>query len=294
MAWPALASTAPSTEATLTANLGITDIRYTALGNMGGSDSHLVIQHAVMMVQAGANAVLVFRALNGYSGSRYGQPGPPQAPRRTQRQAAPQDGVLGHARAGRRGHAALHASPWNHQRRPRPLRRASSAYAAKNPTAWFFGRPITLEDHQSSRWIAPPVLRLLDCALGSRQRHRHDHHQHRAGAGSQAATRRHLDGRTLGDGRQAHQYHPGFGHPYDGESLARQLWEGAGLGPEDMDAAMFYDNFSPIVYITLEALGLCKPGEAKDFINSGGIGPMARCPSTPTAVISIRGITPTG
>src|SRR5687767_9309889 len=68
------------TEATLASNLGITDIQYTALGNMGGSNSHLIIQHAVMMVEAGAKAVLIFRALNGYSGSRYGQPFPMVAP----------------------------------------------------------------------------------------------------------------------------------------------------------------------------------------------------------------------
>jgi acetyl-CoA acetyltransferase len=70
---------------------------------------------------------------------------------------------------------------------------------------------------------------------------------------------------------QANQYHPGFSDPFDGTSLGRQLWAGAGLGPQDMDAAMFYDNFSPMVYVTLEGLGLCKPGEAKDLVNSGEI-----------------------
>src|SRR6202012_5246694 len=37
------------------------------------------------------------------------------------------------------------------------------AHAANNPDAWFYQRPITLEDHQNSRWIIEPVLRLLDC-----------------------------------------------------------------------------------------------------------------------------------
>ena len=35
-------------------------------------------------------------------------------------------------------------------------------HAANNPAAWFYERPITLEDHQNSRWIAEP-LHLLDC-----------------------------------------------------------------------------------------------------------------------------------
>ena len=41
------------------------------------------------------------------------------------------------------------------------------AHAATNPDAWFYERPITLEDHQASRWIIEPVLRLLDCCQES-------------------------------------------------------------------------------------------------------------------------------
>jgi acetyl-CoA acetyltransferase len=37
------------------------------------------------------------------------------------------------------------------------------AYAAANPNAHFAGRPITLADHQASRWIAEPCIRLFDC-----------------------------------------------------------------------------------------------------------------------------------
>ena len=43
---------------------------------------------------------------------------------------------------------------------------ADRRHAATNPKAWFYNRPITLEDHQSSRWIAEP-LRLLDCCQES-------------------------------------------------------------------------------------------------------------------------------
>ena len=40
-------------------------------------------------------------------------------------------------------------------------------HAATNPDAWFYERPITLEDHQASRWVVEPVLRLLDCCQES-------------------------------------------------------------------------------------------------------------------------------
>ena len=43
---------------------------------------------------------------------------------------------------------------------------ADRRHAATNPDAFFFERPITLEDHQASRMIADP-LRLLDCCQES-------------------------------------------------------------------------------------------------------------------------------
>ena len=43
---------------------------------------------------------------------------------------------------------------------------ADRQHAATNPNAWFYRRPITLAEHQASRWIAEP-LRLLDCCQES-------------------------------------------------------------------------------------------------------------------------------
>src|SRR6185295_18053339 len=39
-------------------------------------------------------------------------------------------------------------------------------HAANNPKAWYYERPITLEEHQESRWIVEP-LHLLDCCQES-------------------------------------------------------------------------------------------------------------------------------
>ena len=43
---------------------------------------------------------------------------------------------------------------------------ADRKHAATNPNAWFYQKPITLEEHQQSRWIVEP-LRLLDCCQES-------------------------------------------------------------------------------------------------------------------------------
>lgn len=55
------------------------------------------------------------------------------------------------------------------------------------------------------------------------------------------------------------------------ELVGRQLWDQAGLGPQDMDLAVLYDHFTPYVLMQLEELGFCGRGEAKDFIAGGAI-----------------------
>ena len=57
----------------------------------------------------------------------------------------------------------------------------------------------------------------------------------------------------------------------DTAALGRNLYAASGLGPADIDVAMIYENFTPVVFLQLEALGFCGPGEARDFIAEGNI-----------------------
>src|SRR5205807_300659 len=50
---------------------------------------------------------------------------------------------------------------------------------------------------------------------------------------------------------------------------ADALWRQAGLGPEDIDCAQFYDAFSPLVVMSLEEYGFVKPGEGGPFAADG-------------------------
>ena len=45
------------------------------------------------------------------------------------------------------------------------------------------------------------------------------------------------------------------------EPTAETLYARAGLGPDDIDVAQFYDCFTITVLMQLEAYGFCKPGE---------------------------------
>ena len=58
------------------------------------------------------------------------------------------------------------------------------------------------------------------------------------------------------------------------------LWSsfGSGLSRSDIDVAMIYDAFSPILLMQLEALGFCGFGEAEEFVADGEIGPGGRLP----------------
>jgi len=54
-------------------------------------------------------------------------------------------------------------------------------------------------------------------------------------------------------------------------ALAARLFDRFDVTRDDIDVAMIYDAFSPILLMQLEALGFCGPGEAKDFIADGNL-----------------------
>ena len=53
--------------------------------------------------------------------------------------------------------------------------------------------------------------------------------------------------------------------------VARRLYESAGIGPKDIDVALLYDHFSPLVIMQLEDYGFCRRGEGGAFVQSGAI-----------------------
>ena len=140
-----------------------------------------------------------------------------------------------------------------------------------NPDAFFYQRPMTLEDHQTARIIADP-LRLFDCC------------QETDGGCAFVVTTPErardlknkgaiIHGIAQGIGDDQEQmtsfYRPSISTLPEMELLSKKMWEMADLGPNDIDAAVIYDAFSSIVLFQLEAFGLCGPGEAKDLIQGG-------------------------
>lgn len=144
-------------------------------------------------------------------------------------------------------------------------------FAATNPAAFFYGKPITLEEHQASRWVCEP-LRLLDCC------------QESDGAVAMVITSseraRDLKAKPVFIRGGAQGIAPGqqimtslyrddiTGLPEMG-LVARQLWQQSGLKPADIQTAVIYDHFTPFVLQQLEEFGFCERGQAKDFVRAG-------------------------
>jgi acetyl-CoA acetyltransferase len=229
-----------------------------------------------------AEVVVCYRAFNERSGHRFGagvQARQPSAEGVAMGWTMP-PGLLTPA-----SWVALHAARYLHTYGLSPdvlghVAVAGRRHAAANPAAYFYQRPITLADHAASRWIVEP-LRLLDCCqetdggqavvVTSVERARDLRH---APAVIAAAAQ--------GAGR-AQEAMTGFyrddltGLPELGV-VARQLWRSSGLGPEDVDAAVLYDHFTPFVLMQLEEFGFCGRGEAAAFAADGGLELGGRLP----------------
>jgi acetyl-CoA acetyltransferase len=44
-----------------------------------------------------------------------------------------------------------------------------------------------------------------------------------------------------------------------------------GVTPADIDVAEIYENFSPLLFLVLEACGFCRPDEAVPFVVAGNL-----------------------
>lgn len=52
---------------------------------------------------------------------------------------------------------------------------------------------------------------------------------------------------------------------------ADRVWAQSGLSAQDMDVALIYDHFSPMVLMQLEDYGFCEKGEGNDYVLAGKV-----------------------
>jgi acetyl-CoA acetyltransferase len=264
-------------EIALARELGTGDLRFFSNVGYGGGAACATVQQAAMAVATGiAEVVICYRALNERSGHRFGQVSRAAA-------AAPTSGGVDNSWHYPMGLSTPAATVAMIARRYMHDYGATSEdfgrvtvadrrHAATNPKAWFYQRPVTLAEHQASRWIAEP-LRLLDCCqesdgavavvVTSAARARD---QRQRPAVIQAAAQ----GSSPGQFTMTSYYRAELGLPEMGV-VARQLWRQAQAAPADIRTAVLYDHFTPYVLLQLEELGFCPRGEARHLIAGGAI-----------------------
>lgn len=153
-------------------------------------------------------------------------------------------------------------------------------FAATNPEAFYYQRPITLEDHQNSRMIADP-LRLYDCCQES------DGAQAFVLTTAERARDLDADGVLISSVRQcalatSRQVTPFYGDDTSGfpefDAMSADLYGQAGITTDEIDVASLYDHFTPSILPQLESFGFCPKGEAKDFVRDGHISRDGKIP----------------
>jgi acetyl-CoA acetyltransferase len=258
-----------SEEAEVARNLGIPRLTMFSRVPYGGGASCAVVMQAAMAIATGAADVVVcYRAFNERSGFRYGGSGMAGAMLPPWLDWYGPYGLLSPA-----AWVAIHARRYMHEYGVSNadfgrIAVVDRAHAATNPAAWFYQRPITLEEHQASRWIVEPVLRLLDCCQESdggvalvvttpeRARDLRQPPAVIAAAAQGAAD----DGELM-----TSYYRDDLTALPEMRIVANKLWAESGLTPADIQTAFLYDHFTPFVLVQLEELGFCGRGEAKDF-----------------------------
>ncbi len=255
----------------LVETLGIKKCNLQIIADAGGSWCCAAIMCAAMAVHSGmCKSVLVYRAINRYSEGRSARAlraqdvmgeGQFTAPFGSHHAAA----TFGHpatAHMARFGTTTLDFAQVAVVERQHALLNTKAMMRPKGP--------ISVEDHQNSRWIVYPY-RLLDCCqetdgavavvVTSMERARDLKHAPvaiMAGIGG--------SGETTGAWET------------NGVNAAPLLYAGAGVTPQDLSFAELYDPFTFMCMTHMEDFGLTKKGEVGDWVRAGNHALDGLCP----------------
>ncbi len=258
--------------------VGIGSLRHFCRVHYGGGAACATVVMAAMAVATGvADAVVCYRAFNERSGRRFGT-GVHDIPAAATAERAQFSWTSPYGLLTPASWVAMMARRYMHDYGATSedfgrIAVADRKHAATNPAAWFYQQPITLADHQASRWIVEP-LHLLDCCQES------DGAQALVVVSADRARDLPNKPAIITAGAQGSGpdqwtmtsfYRDDIAQLPEMKVVADELWSSSGLGPADIQTAVLYDHFTPYVLMQLEEFGFCDRGEAKDFIADGRI-----------------------
>jgi acetyl-CoA acetyltransferase len=259
--------------------LGLPGLEYFSEVGPGGVGPCAMVGQAVAAILSGqATSVLVFRALNGRSGRRYGLSSVKELEVGGNNSYDEFFAPYGLLTPGQifglmaQRHMLEFGTTEKHLGQ---IAVTCRARANANPAAQMYGRPLTMDDYLAARMISRP-LRLFDFCLET------------DGAcavvvtsADRARDRRHPPAliRAVAQGSLPAPQ-PGIQFPVlmresittlPARPVADTLYRRAGLGPDDVDVAQLYDCFTITVLLQLEDYGFCRKGEGGQFVAGGEI-----------------------
>lgn len=265
-------------EVEIARHVGIGSLRHFSRVHYGGGAACGTVALAAMAVATGvADVVVCYRAFNERSGRRFGA-GIQDIPNAATAERAQFSWTTPFGQLTPASWVAMVARRYMHLygATSQDFGRVAVAgrrHAATNPAAWFYNQPITLEEHQASRWIVDP-LHLLDCCQES------DGGQALVITSAERArdlpnTPALIVATAQGAGEEQWTmtsfFRDDIAQLPEMKVVADELWTSSGLTPADIQTAILYDHFTPYVLMQLEEFGFCGRGEAKDFIKDGAL-----------------------
>jgi acetyl-CoA acetyltransferase len=262
---------------TLASTFAADQLRFTGMGwGGGGGAMGGAYMYAAMAVATGQAAVVaVVRGITQPPGARFGGMGRGDTPRYPEARTPAQTFAM-----QARRHMYEFGTTEDHFGE---VAVSTRAYAVNNPDARFRD-PITLEDHHNSRMITDPI-RLLDCCqendggtcvlITSVERARDLRQPPVLLAGVAMGAPRRWGVGAFGGYNMAARDYVSAGQ----RTVANDLYRNAGMGPSEVDVAMIYDHFTPMVLMGLEDFQFAPQGESGPFVADGNLRPGGALPT---------------
>ncbi len=259
-----------TTESDVARCLGIPNLRYFVEAPWGGGACCATIMHAATAVAMGlANYVLCFRSIRAASGTvRYGRPA-----------NIPIDShyswTMPYGFQSPTSWVAMFTKRWMHDTGATNDQLCDVALvcrenAVRNPRSMFYGRPMTREDYYRSPMMCEP-FRMHDTCL-----------ENDGAVGLIVTTPERakdlkqapafVTGAAEATGWDSYCmtsfYRQEIGIP-ELEETGKDLFRMAEMTPKDIQVAQFYDAFSSLVPMSMEALGFVPKGEGGSYCEGG-------------------------
>jgi len=250
----------------LSAALGIDDLRLGVMqwGGGGGGAAAAVANASAAIASGQAECVVVFRSLAQGQFGRFGQ-GPKRKTISGGGAHTVPYGLMSPAQT-----FAMRVTRFMHdhgvrQEALRAISLASYHHAQTNPAATMYGKPLTAETYDESRWITEP-FHLYDCC------------QENDGAAAiilvpseRAGDFDHKPCHVLGAVSGSHHraaagVHNDPTYPTSSfATVAGRLYDMAQVTPADVEVVQSYENFTGGVLMAIVEHGFCTPEQANDF-----------------------------